>query len=107
VLWSVPAKVSDLSDSPEFRERAAEIMRRHTLAIVDNLAELGALGLVKDVSVEVRVHRATPMNKLYMLNNEEAFFGCYTLREHVLSLGGDPQAIYDLMGRTRSSSSTA
>jgi DNA-binding transcriptional regulator YhcF (GntR family) len=99
VPWSVPAKVSDLSDSPEFRERAAEIMRRHTLAIVDNVAELGALGLVKDVSAEVRVHRATPMFKLYMLNNEEAFFGFYPVREHVLSLGGEPQAIYDLMGK--------
>jgi DNA-binding transcriptional regulator YhcF (GntR family) len=99
VPWSVPSKVVDLSDSPEFRERSAEIMRRHTLAIVDNVNELGTLGLVKDVSAEIRIHRATPMFKLYMLNNQEAFFGFYPVREHVLSLGGEPQAIYDLMGK--------
>ena len=99
VPWSVPSKVADLSDSPEFRARSAELMRRHTLAIVDNVNELGTLGLVKDVSAEVRIHRATPMFKLYMLNNQEAFFGFYPVREHVLSLGGEPQAIYDLMGK--------
>jgi len=99
VPWSVPSKVADLSDSPEFRQRSAEIMRRHTLAIVDNVNELGTLGLVKDVSAEVRIHRATPMFKLYMLNNQEVFFGFYPVREHVLSLGGEPQAIYDLMGK--------
>ena len=99
VPWSVPSKVADLSDSPEFRKRSAEIMRRHTLAIVDNVNELGTLGLVKDVSAEVRIHRATPMFKLYMLNNQEAFFGFYPVREHVLSLDGEPQAIYVLMGK--------
>jgi hypothetical protein len=96
---TIPCHVDDLADSPEFRKRAEEIMRRHTLAIVDSVEELGSLGLVKDVSAEIRVHRAAPLFKLYMINNEEAFFGFYPVREHVITLGGAPRAIYDLMGK--------
>ncbi|MBP2474047.1 hypothetical protein JOF53_002919 [Crossiella equi] len=96
---SIPCRVDDRGDSPEFRERATKIVQRHTSAIVDTVNELGSLGLVADVSAEVRVHRAAPLFKLYLLNNEEAFFGFYPVREHVISLGGEPQAIYDLMGK--------
>ncbi|MEU4800732.1 winged helix-turn-helix domain-containing protein [Actinosynnema sp. NPDC023587] len=99
VPWSVPCTVEDRADSPAFRQRAAEIMRRHTLAILDNVTELGALGLVKDATAEVRVHPSAPLFKLYLINNNEAFFGFYPVREHVLSLDGQPQAIYDLMGK--------
>lgn len=97
--WAIPCQAEDLADSPDFRARASEIMRRHTLAIIDNVTELGELGLVKDVSAEIRVHRAAPMFKLYLINNDEAFFGFYPVREHVLSLGGEPKAMYDLMGK--------
>jgi DNA-binding transcriptional regulator YhcF (GntR family) len=96
---TIPCQVDDLTDSPEFRKRAEEIMRRHTLAIIDSVEELGSLGLVKDVSAQIRVHRAAPLFKLYMINNEEAFFGFYPVREHVITLGGAPRAIYDLMGK--------
>ncbi|TQM81772.1 GntR family transcriptional regulator [Saccharothrix saharensis] len=99
VPWSVPCTVEDQADNPAFREHAAEIMRRHTLAIVDNITELGALGLVKDATAEVRVHRTAPLFKLFLINNDEAFFGFYPVREHVLSLDGQPQAIYDLMSK--------
>ncbi len=61
--------------------------------------ELGRFGLVPEISAQVRVHRAAPLFKLYLINNDEAFFGFYPVREHVLSLGGQPQAIYDLMGK--------
>ncbi|MGH3773412.1 MAG: GntR family transcriptional regulator [Pseudonocardiaceae bacterium] len=94
-----PCQVEGLADSPEFRARATEIMRRNTLAIVDNVTELGELGLVTDASAEVRVHRATPLFKLYLINNEEVFFGFYPVREHIISLGGQPRAIYDVMGK--------
>jgi len=71
---TLPCRVSDRADSPEFRKRATEIQRRHTLAIVDTVEELGRLGLVAEVSAQVRVHRAAPLFKLYLINNEEAFF---------------------------------
>ena len=97
--WAIPCQVDDLADSPEFRKRATEIMRRNTLAIVDNVTELQDMGLIKEATAEVRVHRATPLFKLYLINNEEAFFGFYPVREHVISLGAEPRAIYDLMGK--------
>ncbi|OLT10147.1 GntR family transcriptional regulator [Pseudonocardia sp. CNS-139] len=99
IPWSVPSTVDTHADSPAFRKRAEEIMRRHTLAIIDNVSELGELGLISDVSAEVRVHPVAPMFKLYVVNGDEVFFGFYPVREHVLSLGGEPQAIYDLMGK--------
>jgi DNA-binding transcriptional regulator YhcF (GntR family) len=99
VPWSLPCTVDDRSDSPAFRARATEIMRRHTLAIVDAVTELGELGLVQKATAEIRVHPAAPLFKLYLINNEEAFFGYYPVREHVITLGGEPQAIYDLMGK--------
>jgi DNA-binding transcriptional regulator YhcF (GntR family) len=96
---AIPCQADDLADSPAFRERATEIMRRNTLAIVDNVTELQEMGLISEATAEVRVHRAVPLFKLYLINNEEAFFGFYPVREHVISLGGEPRAIYDLMGK--------
>ncbi|WP_184675309.1 GntR family transcriptional regulator [Saccharothrix violaceirubra] len=99
VPWSVPCTVEDKADSPAFRDRMAEIMRRHTLAIIDNVTELADLGLIKEATAEIRVHAATPLFKLYLINNEEAFFGFYPVREHVLTLDGQTQPIYDLVGK--------
>ncbi|TCP57283.1 regulatory GntR family protein [Tamaricihabitans halophyticus] len=98
--WNLPCTVEDRADSPEFRQRAEDIMRRHTLAVVDAVTELGNLGLVEKASAEIRVHPAAPLFKLYLINNEESFFGYYPVREHVVSYtSGNTQAIYDLMGK--------
>ncbi|ASO17957.1 DNA-binding transcriptional regulator YhcF (GntR family) [Actinoalloteichus hoggarensis] len=96
---AIPCRADDLSDSPEFRARMNRIMERHTYAIIDNVTELGRLGLVPEVTAEVRVHRAAPLFKLYLLNGEDAFFGFYPVQEHVLSLGGETTTIYDLAGK--------
>ncbi|MFD9895243.1 hypothetical protein ACFWY9_38380 [Amycolatopsis sp. NPDC059027] len=74
-------------------------MRRHTLAIVDSVTELAELGLISKATAQVRVHPAPPMFKLYLINNEEAFFGFYPVREHVINFGDETTAIYDLMGK--------
>ncbi|WP_280408407.1 hypothetical protein [Nocardia brasiliensis] len=39
------------------------------------------------------------MFKLYILNNEQAFFGYYPVREHRLELDGESVAVWDLMGK--------
>lgn len=96
---ALPCKVEDLADSPEFRERATHIMRRHTESIRDSLEELASFNLIKETSVQVRVHRSPPMFKLYILNNEEIFYGFYPVREHIIQFPTGPQAIYDLMGK--------
>ncbi|MEU0793839.1 GntR family transcriptional regulator [Amycolatopsis sp. NPDC005961] len=97
--WSLPVTVDEHADSPLFRKRAEEIMRRHTLAIVDSVTELAEMGLVNKATAQVRVHPAPPMFKLYLINNEETFFGFYPVREHVINFGGETQAMYDLMGK--------
>jgi DNA-binding transcriptional regulator YhcF (GntR family) len=96
---ALPCKVENLEDSPEFRERATQIMRRHTESIKDSVEELASFNLIKEASVEVRVHRAAPAFKLYILNNEEVFYGFYPVREHTIHFTNGPQAIYDLMGK--------
>jgi DNA-binding transcriptional regulator YhcF (GntR family) len=96
---ALPCKVDNLEDSPEFRERATQIMRRHTESIKDSLEELASFNLIKEASVDVRVHRAAPAFKLYILNNEEVFYGFYPVREHTIQFKTGPQAIYDLMGK--------
>jgi DNA-binding transcriptional regulator YhcF (GntR family) len=99
IPWSLPARVDDLADSPEFRERADGIMRRHTGAILDAVSELGDLGLVEEVSAELRVYPAVPMFKLYVLNGDEAFFGYYPVQRHEVALAGERTPIWDLMGK--------
>src|SRR5215203_3455771 len=97
--WALPCRTEDLTDDPQFRERAATITQRHTQAISDSVHELADLGLVQQASVEIRVHNLAPLFKLYILNNEEAFFGFYPVREHKVTLKGEARPMYDLMGK--------
>lgn len=99
IPWSLPARVDDLADSPEFRERADRIMRRHAVAIVDAVSELGELGLVENARAEVRVYPAIPLFKLYVINESEAFFGYYPVEKHEIQLAGERTPIWDLMGK--------
>ncbi|MHA6795822.1 winged helix-turn-helix domain-containing protein [Pseudonocardia bannensis] len=99
VPWTLPARVEDLGDSPAFRERATQIMQRHTQAIVDAVTELRELGLVDHTRAEVRVAPAVPMFKLYLLNDTEAFFGYYPVQEHAVQLDGESVTMWDLMGK--------
>lgn len=61
-----------------------------------DLAELGA---VEDAAAEVRVHRSAPLFKLYLINDTEAFFGFYPVRQHKLTISGEQHEVYDLMGK--------
>jgi DNA-binding transcriptional regulator YhcF (GntR family) len=97
--WSLPAQVSDLADSPRFRDRARRIMERHSLAVVDSVNELAAFGLIPTASAQVRIYPAVPLFKLYIINGSETFFGYYPIREHVVELRGEPTPMWDLMGK--------
>lgn len=96
---ALPSLADGAADDQGVRERMNRIMRRHTEAIADTVAELGALGLVKEARTEVRFHRAGPLFKLYILNGEEAFFGFYPVVEHAVAIKGQQVAIYDAMGK--------
>ncbi len=97
--WTLPAKTDDLDDDPAFRARMGGIASRHVSAIVDSVGELAELGVIEEASAEVRVHRSAPLFKLYLLNDAEAFFGFYPVREHKLTIKGEPHAVYDLVGK--------
>ncbi len=74
-------------------------MARHMRCIVDAMHELASLGPVKNATVQIRIHRCTPLFKLFIVNNEETFFGFYPVREHTVTLDGEPHSMYDLMGK--------
>jgi DNA-binding transcriptional regulator YhcF (GntR family) len=97
--WALPCNTADMADDPAFRERSGGLMLRHMGAVVDSVRELAELELVQEASAEVRVHRAAPLFKLYILNGDEAFFGFYPVREHKVTIKGEAHAVYDLMGK--------
>nr|WP_204342773.1 GntR family transcriptional regulator [Micromonospora terminaliae] len=99
VPMALPARAETQADDPAVRERADRITRRAVDGIIDQVSELGDLGLIRSATVEVRIHRGSPQFKLYMLNDEEVFFGFYPAVERTVSIKGEPTAIYDLMGK--------
>jgi DNA-binding transcriptional regulator YhcF (GntR family) len=99
VPMAFPVDAKSGNDLPAARDRAERIMRRHTEAIVESVHELGSLGLIKHASAAVRSYRATPLFKLYVLNQEEAFFGFYPVVEHSVNIKGSQVAIFDVLGK--------
>jgi DNA-binding transcriptional regulator YhcF (GntR family) len=97
--WTLPCRTEDLGDDPAFRERARAISQRSTRGIVESIHELADLGLVKEATAEVRVHQASALFKLYVLNETEAFFGFYPVREHTVRIAGETHSVFDLMGK--------
>ncbi|MET8756842.1 GntR family transcriptional regulator [Lentzea sp. NPDC004782] len=99
VPMALPCRADTGKDDPDVRKRQARITRRAIESIVDEVQELADLGLVKSATAQVRVHGVAPVFKLYILNNEEAFFGFYPVVEHSVSINGEAVPIYDPMGK--------
>jgi hypothetical protein len=95
----LPCRADDLSDDPDYRERATRLTARHAHAILDGVQELTRLGLLSSGTAEIRAHPCPPMFKLYILNGEEVFFGLYPIVKARLPLPGGDRDIYDLMGK--------
>jgi DNA-binding transcriptional regulator YhcF (GntR family) len=86
-------------DDPAVRGRMAKLAERHSQAIIESVRELAELELVKDATVEVRVHSSAPLFKLYVINEREAFFGFYPVVEHSVAIDGKRVQIFDPMGK--------
>lgn len=99
VPLALPALAETQIDDPLVRERAARITSRAMDGILDQVHELADLGLVQTATAVARVHSASPLVKLYLINNEEAFFGFYPAVERTVTIKGNPVAIYDLLGK--------
>jgi DNA-binding transcriptional regulator YhcF (GntR family) len=96
---ALPCRVEDLADDPAFRERSNAMTRWHSQAIVDAVHELDELGLVKDGTVQLRVHSLAPFLKAFILNRDELFIGFYPVAHRQVVLDDEPHEIYDLMGK--------
>jgi DNA-binding transcriptional regulator YhcF (GntR family) len=96
---ALPSLADGGRDDPGVRGRSERITRRANQAIVDAVEELEQLGLVKQASADIRTYRGSPVFKLYIINNDEAFFGFYPVLEHTVSVDGQPTSIYDAMGK--------
>jgi DNA-binding transcriptional regulator YhcF (GntR family) len=99
VPMALPADGATRLDDADVRARMERIMRRAVDGVIDQVRELGDLGLVKSSTISVRVHSAAPLVKLYVLNAEEVFFGFYNAVEHTVSIKGEPRLILDPMGK--------
>jgi len=96
---SVPAAAEEGGDDDAVRRRAERIMRRHADSLVDEVHELADLGLVRSANAEIRHHRTAALFKLYIINNEQAFFGFYPVVKHTVTIEKTPTPIYDVMGK--------
>jgi DNA-binding transcriptional regulator YhcF (GntR family) len=94
----VPSRV-DIGDDPAVRERAQRISRRHTEAIVDSVQELADLGLVRTATAEIRHHGTPALFKIYIINNEETFFGFYPVVQRPVTIKGKSVPIFDVLGK--------
>ncbi|MFB7946320.1 GntR family transcriptional regulator [Kitasatospora phosalacinea] len=96
---AVPVLVDGLQDEAVLRERARDIALTNAKGIAHSVEVLAELGLVQSASVEVKVHRASSLFKLYILNRAEAFFGFYPLRERTVAIDGDSHTFFDVTGK--------
>ena len=96
---AVPVLVDGLKDEEALRNRARDIALTNAAGIAHSVEVLAELGLVESASVQVKVHRASSLFKLYILNRSEAFFGFYPLRERTVAIGGGSHTFYDVTGK--------
>ncbi|HCA86398.1 MAG TPA: GntR family transcriptional regulator [Streptomyces sp.] len=91
------AREDPADDRPLLRHRA--LTERHVGALQDALTQLQVVGLVPEVSVEIRSIPCTPTTKLYLLNGREALHGMYQpVRRSVGMLDGETVDIWDALG---------
>jgi len=95
----VPSRADESGDDAAVRERAERITRRHTEAIIESVQELAELGLVRSATAEVRRHGTAALFKVYILNNEDAFFGFYPVVRHSVTIAKTSVPIFDVLGK--------
>ncbi|MCW7987102.1 GntR family transcriptional regulator [Streptomyces platensis subsp. clarensis] len=98
VPHAAPVRREDGADDPRLRRRMHDMMVGFTRSITNSIHELSVLGLVAETNVSVRVHGGTQFFKLYVINQEDAFFGYYPIRPNKVVVEGEAVEIYDLVG---------
>lgn len=96
---AIPRSAATDVEDAEVWKREDRITRRSVGSLVDSVAELADLGLVKEATAEIRAHNLAPMFKVFILNGQEVFYGYYEVTEHAVAIGGSQVPIYDLLGK--------
>ncbi|MFT9477426.1 GntR family transcriptional regulator [Streptomyces sp. Mo3] len=99
VPQAAPVRKADCADDPRLRERMHDIMVGYTRSISDAISELSHLGLVAESNVSVRMHSGTQFFKMYIINEQDVFFGYYPIRPNKVVTQGEMVEIYDLVGK--------
>lgn len=95
----LPRRVEENDAAIDIQQRSARITERSIYAVREAVQELADLELVKQATTEVRVHNGIPMFKLFIINDEDVYFGFYPVVERTISINGEQTAIYDVMGK--------
>jgi len=97
---AIPSRAGDKpGEDQSVRDRMAKIAERHSVAITESVNELAELGLVDKASAEVRVHGSAPLFKVYLINEQDLFFGYYPVVEHTVTINKKRVPIFDPMGK--------
>lgn len=95
---AAPVRKSDGKDDSRLRMRMHDLMVGFTRGITNQVHELSLLGLVPETKVSVRVHSGTQFFKIYVINQEDVFFGYYPIRPNKVVVQGEAIEIFDLIG---------
>lgn len=100
---AVPRRVGTSVADPAVRQRSERITRRSIDPLLEEIEEIADRGVIDSITAEARVHEFTAWFKMYILNQEEMFFGLYPITEHAVKLDEEKKTpIYDLMGKDSS-----
>ena len=100
VPQALPSRAGDHpGDDEAVRHRMQVTAHRYAGAIRDAVRELADMDLVSEANVEIRVHSAAPLFKLYLINETDLFFGFYPVKQHDITVDGVKIPIFDPMGK--------
>jgi DNA-binding transcriptional regulator YhcF (GntR family) len=94
----VHRRVDDAQDTRPLK-RFQRLLRSSVVALKSSLESLSSdLGLVPEVSVEVRTVAIAPMQKLYVLNGTDVLTGFYRVVQRSVLVEGERMDIFDALG---------
>lgn len=95
---AIPRTVADPEDDRPLR-RLRQLVRGHAIAVRSSLTALSEVRSDIAVSVEFRTVPITPLQKLYLINEDIALSGYYEVIEREVMFGsGERDEIYDVLG---------
>jgi hypothetical protein len=95
---TVPCQKENLQDHPEFRANRQRASLDSCRRLREKIDDINKKQLASEAQIEVRVHRLTPVFKLYLLNGRYAFVGFYPVEEASFISTKGHDVLFDLKG---------